>query len=257
MNPYLENASFWHDFHQSYITYFREALSPLVRPNYMVKIDDHLYIHEPTEETRRLVGRSNVSVVSETPTPPATSGLAVLTAPVEVHIPEVEAEHSAFLEIRDRDHQQLITVIELLSPSNKNLGDDRKQYLTKRGQLLTNGVHLVEIDLLRGGPRMPVHNMPECDYCVLVGRAENLWRAGLWPIRLRERLPVIPIPLRRGDADARVDLQSVLHRTYDAAGYEPFLYRLGPVPPLSAEDAAWASQFVPSPSSPPVGAGGS
>jgi hypothetical protein len=228
-----------------------------VQNRYTVKVEDHLFIQEPTEGTRKLFGLSDVSVVADTHVTPATSGVAVLTAPVEVILPEVVVEHSAFLEIHDRVNRQVVTVIELLSPSNKDAGSDRKQYLAKRGQLLSSGIHLVEIDLLRGGPRMPANGMPECDYCVLVGRAQNLWRAGLWPIRLRERLPVIPIPLSRDDADSQVDLQAVLHRTYDAARYGSFIYKQGPVPPLSAEDAAWAAQFVPAPASPPVSAGGS
>ncbi len=165
--------------------------------------------------------------------------------PIEVSIPEVELEHSAFLEIHDSAGLQVVTVIELLSPANKNLGDKRDQYLTKRHQLMANGVHLVEIDLLRGGPRMPVNDMPECDYCVLVGRAEQLWRAGLYPIRLREPLPVIRIPLRAPDPDVAVDLQAVLHRVYDSAGYGEFIYNHEPTPPLPAEDAAWAQQFLP------------
>ena len=43
-------------------------------------------------------------------------------------------------------------MIELLSPANKTPGPDREQYLAKRMELLNGPVHLVEIDLLRGGP---------------------------------------------------------------------------------------------------------
>jgi hypothetical protein len=133
--------------------------------------------------------------------------------------------------------------MELLSPSNKYAGPDREQYLAKARQLQRSWVHFVEIDLLRGGPRMPWLDMPACDYCVVVSRVERRPKAGFWPIRLRERLPEIPIPLRRGDTDARLDLQQVLHRIYDAAGYAYHIYSGPPEPPLSAEDAAWAQQF--------------
>ena len=107
-------------------------------------------------------------------------------------------------------------------------------------------MHFVEIDLLRGGPRMPWLDMPACDYYAVVSRFEERpERAGFWPIRLRERLPEIPIPLRQGDADARLDLQQVLHRIYDAAGYAYHIYSGPPEPLLAAEDAAWAQQFLP------------
>ena len=46
-------------------------------------------------------------------------------------------------------------------------------------------------------------------------------------------------------ADAQIDLQGLLHRIYDAAGYEDCIYRGQPQPQLNAEDATWAGQFVP------------
>jgi hypothetical protein len=56
---------------------------------------------------------------------------------------------------------------------------------------------------------------------------------------------MIPIPLRAPHCDLRLDLQAVLHRVYDAAGYEKFIYDSEPVPPLRPDDAAWARQLVP------------
>jgi hypothetical protein len=136
-------------------------------------------------------------------------------------------------------------VIELLSPSNKRPGDDREQYLAKRRVLLRSDVHFVEIDLLRGWPPMPQGGRPECDYSVMVSRAEERRAAGFWPIRLRERLPVVPVPLRAPDTAALVDLQEVLDRAYDGPGYERFIYNGEPEPTLDPADAEWARQFVP------------
>src|SRR5262249_11882003 len=169
----------------------------------------------------------------------------VLEAPVQVWLPTVDVERSSLLEIRDRRNRQLITVIEVLSPSNKRPGPDREQYVAKREQVLHSSTHFVEIDLLRGYERMPMEPLPECDYCVMVSRVEHRLRAGLWPIRLRERLPAIPIPLRSQDKDLRLDLQEVLHRVYDAAGYENYIYDSTPEPALNPEDEAWARQFLP------------
>jgi hypothetical protein len=116
---------------------------------------------------------------------------------------------------------------------------DREQYLMKRKEILAGQAHFVEIDLLRLGGRMPVEGMPECDYCVMVSRYELRPRVGLWPIRLRDRLPVIPVPLNLPDPDARVDLQQLLHTVYDSARYENYIYDGAPEPPLAGEDAAW------------------
>jgi hypothetical protein len=211
MNPYLEQERAWNDFHESFMPAARDAISVQVRPHFIAKINEHLFIHE---------------------------------APATVRLPPVDTERLSFIEIRDRDDWQLVTVIELLSPSNKYAGPDREQYLAKCRELLASAVHFVEIDLLRGGPRMPIEDLPACDYCVLVSRVEARPEAGLWPNRLCERLPVVPIPLRRPHADAQLDLQQVLHRVYDAAGYEDYIYRGQPQPQLNAEDAAWAQQIV-------------
>ena len=164
---------------------------------------------------------------------------------VQFELPEQDVEKVPFLEVRDRQGRELVTAIELLSPSNKRAGDDREQYLAKRRELLRSPAHLVEIDLLRGWTPMPQEGRPECDYSVLVSRAEKRRAADFWPIRLRNRLPVIPIPLRPPDAAAPVDLQEALHRAYDGPGYEHFIYNGEPEPSLSANDAAWARQFVP------------
>jgi hypothetical protein len=155
-----------------------------------------------------------------------------------------DIERLSYIEIVDREYQEVVTVIELLSPANKKPGDDREQYLAKRRELIAGGVHLVEIDLLRGGTRMPVEDLPDCDYCVLVSRSEERPRVGLWAFRMREPLPEIPIPLRAPDPDARIDLKRVLDRTWDAAGYEDYVYRGRPKPPLHPADAAWAGEVV-------------
>jgi hypothetical protein len=91
---------------------------------------------------------------------------------------------------------------------------------------------------------MPIGDLPQCDYYVMVSRCEERPRVDLWPIRLRERLPQIPIPLRHDDPDASVDLQPLLDAVYDAAGYEDYIYRGTPQPPLHPEDATWAQERI-------------
>jgi hypothetical protein len=92
---------------------------------------------------------------------------------------------------------------------------------------------------------MPLKDRPDCVYSVMVSRVEQRPEAEFWPIGLRSRLPEIPIPLRLPDGDARLDLQAVVHRLYDAAGYEDYIYDGIPDPPLAADDLAWARTFVP------------
>jgi hypothetical protein len=244
MNPYLEHPDVWSDFHQSFIPRLREMLVEQVGEKYMVKIEEHLFIHEFEESERRPAGRGDVTVAGRGESF-ETASAGTLAAPVYGTIPvAVDIERHGYLEIRDRKHRQLVTVIELLSPSNKKPGADREQYLAKRDQLLFSQSHLIEVDLLRAGPRMPVDDLPTCDYCVLVSRCEERPRVGIWPLGLRDPLPMIPIPLRDPDPDAGLDLQSALHHVYDSAGYANHIYSNPPEPPLAENDAAWAGQLA-------------
>jgi hypothetical protein len=243
MNPYLEQEAVWHDFHESFLPVARELLSAEVRPHYIVKIDEHVYIHELSDEPRRFIGRGDVTLAQRDEHTAAVS--ATLQAPSRVRLPAVDTEQLSYLEIRDRRDMRIVTVIELLSPSNKQPGPDREQYVAKRAQLLRSAVHFVELDLLRGGPRMPLEDLPPCDYYALVSRVDERPQAGVWPIPLRDPLPVIPIPLVAPHQDARLDLKHVLDRVYDAAGYEDYIYDGEPRPPLSTEHAEWARRFLP------------
>ena len=245
MNPYLEQDDVWHDFHEKFLPAVAERLVAQVRPNYLVKIDAHIYVHEIPSEPRRFLGRADLSVGTSASHGAVRPGTGILEAPLQVELPSQDIERLAFLEIRDRRSRELITVIELLSPSNKRAGADREQYLSKREALLGSRAHLVELDLLRGGRPMPVAERPDCDYSVLVSRVDERPRAGFWPIRLRDRLPEIPIPLRPPDGDARLDLQEIIDRIYDASGYEDYLYEGSPDPLLTPDDDVWARQFVP------------
>jgi hypothetical protein len=57
-------------------------------------------------------------------------------------------------------------------------------------------------------------------------------------------LPTIPIPLRSPDADAALDLQAVLQRVYDAAGYRHYIYEGTPKPPPAGADQTWAEELA-------------
>jgi Protein of unknown function (DUF4058) len=245
MNPYLEQDEVWHDFHERFLPAAAEALGAQVQPDYIVKIDEHVYVHELPAETRRLLGRVDLGVTPARPPGESTQGVGLLNVPAWVRLPAVDVESESFLEIRDRRSRELVCLIELLSPSNKRPGPDRELYLSKRRQILSSPAHLVEIDLLRGGKPMPAEDRPSCTYSVMVSRVEDRPIAGFWPVGLREGLPVIPVPLRPPHADARLDLQSLLDRIHDAAGYRYYIYEGAPTSPLAPDDLAWARGLIP------------
>jgi len=245
MNPYLEHKDVWHDFHNGLIERFRTALVPQTRPKYITKVDDNVYIHELTAEQRTLLGRPDVSISrgdhrsSHRPNPQATC------EPMfeGTLIPTVDEVRESFIEIRDAEDRSLVTAIELLSPTNKTPGADREQYLAKRRCLLNSPANFVEIDLLRGGVRTQVEGLPQCDYAVMVSRYRDRPRVGLWSMRLKDRLPKIPIPLAGDDPDVVLDLQELVEAQFEAAGYEDYVYSHKPQPLLHPEDQTWADSL--------------
>ncbi len=247
MNPYLEHPAFWHDFHGVFVTLMRLELAVQLRDRFQVRMDDNVYVHELAGEERRLLGRPDVFL---TPTESSSTIAAIraeLLAPAEGTVPVgIDLLRERFIEIRDKQQERLVTVIELLSPANKCLGPDREQYLSKRRQHLASAVNLIEIDLLRGGERMPVTGLPACSYCVVVSPGPLRPKAGLWPIQLDDPLPRIPVPLDAQDAPAQLDLQSIFQRSFDEGAYGRELYRQQLEPPLSAAQREWATTKVPS-----------
>ena len=125
--------------------------------------------------------------------PPASGPtLRLIEAPTRLELRAEDLERAPFLKISDRQNRELITAIELLSPSDKRPGSGRDKYLAKRPELLAVPTHLGEIELLRGGRPMPLVRRTPCDYSIPVGRAEQRLEAGFWPFRLRQQLPEIP-----------------------------------------------------------------
>lgn len=245
MNPWIERPEVWQDFHDTFLPTARELLNAQILPKYFAKIEEHLYVDDFDEGESRIGVADIVVAASAGRNDSAVQPAAGLAAPpVRIRQAEPMTERALFLEIRDRELRRLVAVIELLGPANKHPGRVREQYLAKRETYLESESHFLEIDLLRGGVRPPWRSFPECAYYAVVSRAADRPEAGLWPILLRQPLPVIPVPLRPGDADAALDLQQILHRVYDAAGYAHYIYEAQPVPPLSGADRAWAEGLL-------------
>ena len=240
MNPYLERPARWRGVHGSFLFCLRAALTPQLVPRYYAEVEESLYI-DPDGDDRHLFAIGDATVGEPRNGAAGGPAVAVVAAPVTVTIPKAGRKKARRLVIYDSQSREVVTVVELLSPSNKAGGADREQYLRKRVKLLASAANFVELDLLRGGQRMPVRTLPPCDYYALVSRTVERPHVGLWPVGLRDPLPAVPIPLRAGEPEPRADLKAVLDRVYDEAGYAYRVYRDGPPdPPLSADDAAWA-----------------
>jgi len=177
---------------------------------------------------------------------PRTGGGTALTAPITTVLPAVEQEEEKFLKIFDHANRRVVTVIELVSPSNKE-GAGRDAYLTKRAEYVASGVNLVEIDLLRGGLPLPSGEPPPpaSDFHIMVCRWWDRRRAGYWPIALRDRLPLVPVPLSENEPEVMLDLKACIDEAYDAGRYNvvlPYDRPLGA--PWNADESAWAAGVV-------------
>ena len=221
MDPYLE-GSLWTSVHTQLAVEIARQLTPRLLPRYI-----------PLTEQRFVMAT------------PEAAGTALIEAPLRMATVMAEPIPHVTVEIRDVGQRRLVTAIEVLSPTNKR-GEGRDEYLAKRQQLLRSDAHLMEIDLLRSGERVPMAKpLPSASYFVFLSRARRRPMTEVWPIPIAGRLPTVPVPLLPGDADVPLDLQEALSSVYDAFGYAAVLDYGGPASvPLSAADAAWAKSLI-------------
>ena len=243
MDPFIESQK-WEDFHHSAISVMRELIAPQVADRYIVNVQERVYLQEIAGDERLIIPDASVIATEQPWLPPTASSEAGATvlAPVECLLPKSEPHKEGFLEIRAVEDGRLVTVIELLSPSNKQRGTmGARKYLAKRKALLQTTANLVEIDLLRGGRSLPMASpLPPGDYFVLVSRGQSRPKSSVYGWRMPERMPTVPIPLSPGRNEPPLDLQNVLDLVYDRALYRLSMkYNLPLDPPTSAGEDWW------------------
>jgi hypothetical protein len=256
MDPHLEELARWPDVHQRLITYIADALQSQVRPRYHARIGERIYILQPPRAMY-----PDIILTQRPVKEPAAVGLAeqtseVLTAeedvdtPVILTLPPVE-HREPFVEIVHAAGDEVVTVIEVLSPANKTPGEGHRIYRRKQQEILDSPAHLIEIDLLSEGLLTVAiseegrASLPRHRYLVSVKRAPERYRFEVYPIPLQRRLPRVRVPLREPDPDVMLDLQATFTRCYDNGGYADFVdYRQPPPASLSPEEAAWVDGLL-------------
>jgi hypothetical protein len=246
MDPYLEQC--WGDVHASLVLYARDLLQTRLPRDLRARVQERVFVDAPQTDERDIYPDVRVVIRGRGPATTATEPADVAVArPVIVSL-AAEPVTETFIEIIDiGSGRQVVTVLEVLSPANKRSGPGQDLYRRKQGELLEGQVSLVEIDLLRTGQwvlSVPPRRIPRwhrTPYRVIVRRSWKPLEAELYPVPLRERLPVVNVPLRQADADVPLDLQALLERCYDNGGYANDLdYETEPDPALEPDDAAWA-----------------
>lgn len=245
VDPYLESQRYWPDFHSRFVNCWCEAISDALPSQYEARMDERVQIVGLDPRGDR-VYLPDVAVLQQ----PAGSQAGRQAAPVDaasagavtVEFPLMEEVRESFIHIVHRPERTLVAVLELLSPANK-AEPGRGQYLGKRVELLSQPVHLVELDLLVGGDRLPMRRaLPPGDFYAMVSRSERRRVAQVWAWTVRNPLPAIPIPLLKPDKDLVIDLEPVFSTAYERGRYARSIdYKAKLSVPLDEGSMAWAT----------------
>jgi hypothetical protein len=247
MDPYLEASEIWVDFHNRLAEVISAELNKSLGRRYIARLSPRVVCEIVDTGILKTI-RPDVALYKQ----PNEQGevqtaTAVLTAPVESRVAIEEPVRLHSVEILEVGTMRLVTAIEILSPANKRVGSkSRDEYLEKRQELLRSPVHLMEIDLLRGGERMPLETpVPKAAHYIVLSRTQRRPIVEVWPVQLWEKLPTIPVPLLPPDPDVPLDLNAVVASVYERGAYDRIIdYRQPPPPPLTDEEAQWIDRWL-------------
>jgi hypothetical protein len=219
------DAGLFHDFHQDWTIELRRSLNAgRLPPGFTALTDqqiggpipDVLTLHRGTKHpgTREPAG-----------------GLAVATAPPRARFVD-EAEEDTYARRANRiriqhRHGQIVAVIEIVSPGNKNNRTALKAFVRKAADLIWQGIHLLVIDLFPPSERDPqgIHKaiwdeiaerpfeLPaDKTLTVVAYRAAPIKTAYVEPVAVGDELPALPIFLTEADY-----IPAPLEETYRAS----------------------------------------
>jgi hypothetical protein len=205
MDPYLEHPLLWEGLHARLVVAIANRSQPLLDPRYVASIEERVNVEE-----------------------------------LELHETRVET-------LDAYNEMKLVTLIEVVSPTNKWSGPGRQSYLEKQQEVIDRDCHLVEIDLLRNGrhvaavPDWRLHDVAPYAYLACVNRWSKRNRYELYPMRLREPLAEIDVPLSAPDPDVCFSLQQAFEQVYEEGRYyRRVRYDERCEPSLPEEDQLWA-----------------
>ena len=246
MDPYLEDPAFWPDFRIEFIVALRNVLRRRLPANYEARLDEQIKLIDVSGDSQKGI-KPDVAVLKRegdqtAVAPRRRPSMSPITVPLLI---EEEEYREVWIEVRYRPDHSVVAVLEVLSPTNKS-GPERGPYLAKRRAILRQPISLVEIDLLAGGKRIaPPDSLPNCDYCVVVARANERAECQVYPCSVRHALPEIDVPLKPPDDDVVVNLQEAFTAAFEHGGYETSIeYSRPPMLPLSEVDLSWATEIA-------------
>jgi hypothetical protein len=247
MDPFVENPAYGLDFHARFVNFWCEAVADALPPNYEASLGERVYLVEHEPEARKL-GYPDVAVTQAdtgSSGAPALAGRIATLQPVTIPLLILEGPHEAYIEVLHQPDRSLVAVLELLSPANKEY-PGRTEYLAKRLALFYQKIHLIELDLLRCGHRLPMQiPLPPADYYYLVSRGDQRPDCQVYSWTLKQPLPKLPVPLRDPDPDILIDLGAVFTTAYERGRFRRRINYLAPAPAQFGDaDRRWVEALV-------------
>ncbi len=214
MDPFLEADKLWPVFHHHFVASLFQILLPNLIDRYRARVGQRCYHTEMPLFT---------SVIRE--------------------------EHSEeFIEVRQRSDNRLVTLVDVVSPTNKVKTEGRVAYLERRRDARMQNASIVEIDLVMQGEPMLDYSrdgLPDWDYAITVTRCAQPERYEIYTSTLQKRLPRFKLPLAADDRDTVVDLQAAFARCYDQSGLGSQIdYQKTPVCIKEEEDRRWLNDLL-------------
>ncbi len=205
------DAGLFHHFHERWISALCDALNGGQLPAGYVALADQV-TGGPIPDVLTLQHRPPAG-----DRPEATGGLAVATHPPRARF-VVESEEDAYARRANRvriqhRHGEVVAVIEVLSPGNKNSRHGLRAFVTKASDLIWQGVNLLVVDLFPPSERDPqgIHKAiwdeiserpfelpPDKPLTVAAYQATPIKKAYVEPVAVGDELPSLPIFLAEG-----------------------------------------------------------
>jgi hypothetical protein len=214
MDPFLEDDKLWPAFQHQLVSCLYQILLPGLVDRYRARVAPRHYVTEQ----------------------------ALFTSVIR------EEHHEEYIEIRQRSDSRLITLLDVVSPSNKTTAAGRQAYLDKRREGRTANANLVEVDLvLQGQPMLEYSRdgLPEWDYAVTVTRATQPDRHEIYTATLQKPLPRFRLPLAADDRDTVLNLHAAFTRAFDQGDFASRIdYQRDPPTALPPERREWLNGLL-------------
>jgi translation initiation factor 1 (eIF-1/SUI1) len=247
MDPYLEY--FWRDVHTALTVYIRDQLCEQLPEGLAARTEEHVILETTEGREQKYVPDVQVSVdrVSDGF---ETYGSTAVAEPVDVEMELDEPETERSVQIVENKGGKLVTAIEILSPSNKELAG-LERYMDKQRDLLAAGAHMVEVDVILQGrhairaPLRLITSRHKAHYYICVSPATDRRHISLYPFNLPDPIPAVAIPLRPDDEDIVLDVQPLLDKCYRMGGYDRTIdYNAEPPVFLNSKVAKWMDEML-------------